>query len=379
MLYYVQGSALITKEEFVETIKNYDVQAFYDAVSKGLTTKTIKFSTGELSIDNVLKGFVATAGAPPVPFKPIGTGSPLTVQIREVYTGKYPSKNMFGSKKDMLVTSAIKSITSFDAKPLAMNFLLDKVSPQSHIGRGPASKQGTPFIFYSPALIEKSLTLDISIIFDSFPEEAFTQVGKLFSEVSSVPIFLSCSVYLMAAGIITKLVGKAGEKLFDGKPMFASSDPLDIDWPGASPLSSGFMLITSSDVDHMDPEFRKKYQVNDSGKVVDSLNNEYHGDIPFVVISLDGTPQEELTSFTSTAASAALLSRFYGIKDGQEQSMGMLLDAVKIYNDFNFRQQVDRLDAQISSLPDGNAKKDELKKKREALVNNILEDIMKPK
>ena len=71
------------------------------------------------------------------------------------------------------------------------------------------------------------------------------------------------------------------------------------------------------------------------------------------VISIDGTPHEELISFTPTAASAAILSRFFGIKDGQAQPFESLLDAIKLYNDFGFRQQIERLDKQIDRLPDG--------------------------
>jgi hypothetical protein len=379
MLYFAQGSGILTPDEFFEAIRFDNLPSFYDDLLKGLKPKAITFSTGELSTDNVIKGFLAATGTPPVSFKPIGPGLPLTVQIRHIYTGKYPTGNIFGSKKDMLVTSAIKSITSFDAKPLAMNFLLDNISAQSRIERPPASKQGSPFIFYSPALLEKSLTLDLSIVFDNFPEAAFDQVGKLFSEAAGIPIFVTYSVYLIAAGILIKLVGAAGEKLFDGKPTFTSSDALDIYWPGSPPIPAGFMLITSNDVDKIDPSFRTKYHVTESCKLVDDANNEYNGDIPYIIISLDGTPQDELASFTPTAASAALLSRFYGIKDGQEQPVDLLIEALKVYNDVHFRQQVDRLDSQIAALPAGDPRKNDLQQKRDAVANNILEDLLKPK
>jgi hypothetical protein len=378
MLYFAQGSALVTEEKFHEAVRYDNLTAFYHDFSKGLKPKAIKFSTGKLSVDNITKGFVAAEGAPPIKIEPIGLGKPLTIQIRNIYTGKYPT-GIFGSKKGLLVTSAIKSITSFDAKPLAMNFLLNKISSQTHINRPPASRQGTPFIFYSPALLEKSLTLDLSIVFDNFPEEAFEQVGKLFTEAAGIPIFLSYSVYLIAAGLITKLAGEAGESIFDSKPAFTSCDGLDIYWPGCPPTPPGFMLITGTDIDRIDPDFRSKYRITDACEVVDDANNKYTGDIPFVVISLDGTPQDELTSFAPTAASAALLSRFYGIKDGQAHPIDSLLEAVKVCNDFHFRQQIDCIDAQTAKLQDNDPKKADLKEKRAALADNILNDLFKPK
>jgi len=71
-----------------------------------------------------------------------------------------------------------------------------------------------------------------------------------------------------------------------------------------------------------------------------------------------------------------MLSRFFGMKDNQPQLLGSLIDAVKLHNDFTFRQQVDRLDKQIEELPDGK-EKEALSKKREALAKNILTDLLR--
>jgi hypothetical protein len=301
--------------------------------------------------------------------------------IREIYTGRYPSSGLtglFGDSKDLLVTSAIKSVTSFEGKPRAVNFLMKKISRGSHLTRSRASEQGTPFIFYSPALLEKSLTMDLSMVFDSFPKEVFEKIGDVLTAAAGIPLFLPQSTYLMAAGMLIKIAGGAGESMFDGKPVFESSSALDIYWPGSPPLPPGFALITSDDVDTVDPAFRNTYQVNAQGKVVDSAGTEYSGDIPYIVISMDGTLQEELASFSPTAASAAVLSRFFGIRQGQEQPLDTLIDAMKLYNDYHFRLKVDRLDRQIEASPPGEAR-DELKRKRDALAGNILEELLKPK
>jgi hypothetical protein len=190
-------------------------------------------------------------------------------------------------------------------------------------------------------LIEKSLTLDLELVFDQFPREVFNTIGDTFQTVAGIPIFLSQSVYLLAAGAIAKIVGTAGEALFDGRPVFTASDPLNIYWPGEPPLPSGFALVTDGNVDNIDKDFRRKYKVNAAGQVVDDAGNPYGG-----------------------------------MKDGQPQPLGSLLDAVKLYNDFTFRQEIDRLDKQIESLPSGE-EKDNLMKKREALAKNILTDLLK--
>jgi hypothetical protein len=117
-------------------------------------------------------------------------GKPLTVMIREVYTGKHP-KNWLDKPEDMLVTSAIKSITVLNAKPRALNFLKKKINRKSRMERPSATEEGTPIIFYSPALLEKSLTLDLTMAFDSFDQNVFNQIAEAFTTAAGIPIFLS--------------------------------------------------------------------------------------------------------------------------------------------------------------------------------------------
>ncbi|MDO8873190.1 MAG: hypothetical protein Q7V05_10740 [Methanoregula sp.] len=363
MLYYTPGDAIVTKSEFFEKIHEGELSRFAATGKKMDLSKAISFSTGELTTDNA------------VPFQPIGIGKPLTIMIRQIYTGKYP-KSLFGSSKSMLTTSAVKSITSFEEKPRALNFMMENVSSNNVIERPAAVSQGTPFVFYSPALVENSLTMDLSIVFDTFPQPVFDQVGSAFQAAAGIPVFLPYTTYMLGLSGIVKLAGVVGESVFDGKPAFSTSDGLNFFLPGSIPVPSGFALITDKNVDSLDPEFREKYHVDKYGQVVDKSGIKYKGDIPFIVISLDGSTQKELESFIPTAATAAMLSRFYGIKDGQQQNLDNLINAVKIFNDFKYRTQVDALDTEIEkcTVP---AQKEEMKKKRDALAKNIITDLLK--
>lgn len=384
MIYYAHGSAIVSAEEMEDDPSiPASLSGFYKGLSQGREPGALIFPSGELSTSNALIAFdAAPPDAPPQPIQwtPIGLGLPLTIMVRQVYTGKYPKGGLFGGGgKDMLVTSAVKSIAAFDAKPRAHNFLQDKISPKTRLQRPSAGRQGTPYIFYSPALLERSLTMDLTMVFDTFPQEVFSQVGDIFSSAAGIPIFQVHSVYLLAAGMLTKLLGKAGETLFDGKPVFDSSDGIDIALAGSVPMPPGFALITTDNVDLIDKDFRKQYQVNSAGQVVDKNGNEYQGDIPYVLVSLDGSPQEELASFSPTAASAAVLSRFFGIKDGQQLPLDLVIDSIKLYSDLTYRRQIDRLDEQIKALAAGDPKRKALEEKRTALLANILEDRLKPK
>jgi len=378
MLYYAQGTALVSPEELFETPAVHELSVFYADLKKGKTPRPISFSTGSLTEKNAIRSFDSGVSGKPVEFQKIGPGLPLTVMIREIYTGKYPAGGFFGGKKaDLLVTSAVKSIGTFDAKPRAINFLKEDISAQSRLERPSASEQGTPVVFYTPAVVERSLTMDLTLVFDRFPKEIFETVGNAFQAAAGIPIFLSYNVYLLAAGMISKLAGSAGEALFDGSPVFSPSVGLDLSLPGKPPLEPGFALIVDGNIDSIDGDFRSKYHVNAAGKVVNQKDREYQGEIPYVVVSYDGTEYPEFSSFAPAAASAAILERFFGVKDRQSVPINTLIDAIKLYNDVQFRKEADRLDQKIARLPDGD-EKNKLREKRNAYVKNILEDILNP-
>lgn len=375
MLYFAQGTAIVTDDELFSSDNLSKSSAFFADLSQGLSPAAIEFSTGVLSAASA--GLAVAPGESPVPFQPIGLGKPLTVMIREVYTGVHPSGGLFGGKKDMLITSALKSITSFDAKPLAINFLAKKVAPNSRLNRPGASEQGTPLLFYSPSLLERSLTLDMTVVFDQFDPKLFDTLGEVFTAAAGIPLFLPASLYLLAAGMLTKIAGSAGEALFDAKPVFDRTEALDVFFPGSPPLPPGFRLITPDNVDVQEPGFRDKYHMNALGQVVDESDKLYQGNMPYIVVSVDGTEQPEYASFTPTAASAAILSKFLSAGE-QGQLAKDLIKAVQVLNDVTFRTQVDQLDAQIKEAKTAKEKA-ALKVKREALAKNIIEDLLKPK
>jgi hypothetical protein len=378
MLYYAQGNAIMTADEIFEPEIFKSLTGFFENVSQGVTPAPLSLPTGDLKPDDAGKLKVENHV---VTFKPIGLGLPLSVMVREVYTGKFPKPGFFGAKKeDMLVTSAIKSIATLDAKPRALNYLKKQVSARSRMERPGASEQGTPHIFYSPALLERSLTLDVTIAFDSFDQGIFDQIGNTFASAAGIPLFVTQSFYLIAAGAITKLIGKIGEAIFDASPEFGSSDALDIFLPGSPALPAGFILITADNIDAVDPTFRTRHKVSIEGKVVEVADESkvYTGDVPFVVISVDGTPDDELKTFTPTAVSAAVMSRFFNINEGKSVPFDLVIEALKLYNDVSFRKQIEILDKKIAAETN-EAAREELKKKRTALQANILEELLKPK
>jgi hypothetical protein len=381
VLYYAFGDALLTAEEVFEPTVFDAITGFFDELKTGGKPQSVALPSGHLSIDNVLDPSALTDV---IPFSPIGPGLPLTLMIHEVYTGKFPTQGFgFKKKKPMLVTSAIKSIIVPEAKPRALNMLKKEVGPHTRPFGG-AEEAGVPLIFYSPALLEVSLTLDLTMAFDDFNQDVFDQIGEAFGQAAGIPLFATQSFYLIAAGMITKLVGRIGEAIFDPSPEFKSSDQLNISLPGRPPLPAGHLLITSDDLGPNEEKFRKDHRIDPKeGKLLDSSNKEYRGDVPYVILTADGTPHEEFKKFTPTAVSAAVMSRFFNIKDNQALPLDIMIDALKLYNDIKHRTEVERIDEQIKAVPDDDPKKAEkvaaLQKKKDALLANILEERLKPK
>jgi len=332
-------------------------------------------STGLLDTTSAVQRFVPASGTP-IPFIAVGIGKPMSVRISEVYTGNYKT-GLFGGSKDMLITSAVKSIAAFDAKPRAINFLTKAVGKHTRLERPAATQQGTPYVFYSPALLDRSLTMDLTIVFDTFPKDVFDGIGSAFQEAAGIPIFLAQSVYLLAAGALIKLIGTAGEAFFDGKPSFDQSVPLDIELAGRPPLQPGFALITDKDVDTVDHTFRHTYHVNENGQVVDNSNRPYAEDVAYIVIAINGAEQKELASFAPTAASSAVIDRFFGAKPNQQILIDTLTDAIKLANDLKFRKKADELQTAIGNTTD-TTRQAELQTQRDAYVTNILETLLKP-
>jgi hypothetical protein len=306
-------------------------------------------------------------------FVPIGLNKPLTVQIRHVYTGKYPQAKFFSGRKDMLVTSAFKDATVFNSATRAVNFLKKDVGPRSPFNSPAATEQGTPLVSYTPAVISSSTILTLEIVFDQFPDELFTTVSSALASVGGIPLFIPASGYLMAASNILKLAGNLGHALFDGKPVFAATETLDFDVPGAQNATADFRVVCNP---FFDPS---TFKVDPKRGLIDPQTQQpYQGDEPYIILSLDGRTQEQYASFTPTAASAAVMERFFSVKEGSEAIVDTLVDALKLYNDSQFRAQADVVKKSLdAATPDSDQRK-KLQERYNALVANILSDVLKP-
>ena len=309
-----------------------------------------------------------------IKFQPVGPALPLTIEIRFLYTGRYPS-NVFGQARDMLLSSSLKTLDLFDTAAEAVNFLVSQVKSNSGFSAPPADKNGTALVCYSPAITTIKSVVTFNLIFQNFDSTILDKIGGVFSGAASIPIFMSAATYLIGANAVLKLAGDVGNQLFNGKPDFTVTYTINFADPGDPVQNAGFVVLFKEDEDPAtDPQ---KLRFDSRKGLLDASNQPYQGPAPYIVISIDGTPQDSLKTFAPTAASAALMSKFFNVQDGDTVPTQDIIDALKALNDVKFSQKAADLQKQIAGAPAD--EQDGLKLQFKAVIANIQNDALKPK
>lgn len=359
--YRIWGDKVLSKAEFEQQIR---IERESRLEGAALTMEEHPLATAFASpaaID-------ATPGA--TQFVPIGLGKPLTILIREIYTGRHPVKAFLGgAQKPMAVVTGLKDYSVCAASSRAVNFLQKSVGPKTHITAPSTFQDGTNVVAYSPAVVADSLHFTVEIAFDRFDEGLFDTISKGLVTGAGIPVLMPAAGYFLAASGLVKIAGNLADGLVDGKAAFSVTDSLDFNMPGVVPPAADFRILCHFDATSM------KYQ---PGKgLVKQDGNPYDGDEPYVVISLDGAPRKSLESFAPTIATAGVVKQFFNVQDGAEVSINALLDGIKLANDMRFRQRAEDVRKQL----DGAAAADKaaLQGQLEALNKNILTEALRVK
>jgi hypothetical protein len=266
-----------------------------------------------------------------VPIEPIGLGTPLTIDVREIYTGRHPGWSLFG-KDTMLVTSSVKYSTTFAGQPRALNIVRDGVKPRTRPNAMHANTDGTPYIFHAPALTQRALSISVTMIFDKFSQPVLESFGRMFTAAAAVPLFETGAMHLLVAGEAVKLAGSAAESLFDGEPALHASGTIYVDMPGQPLHTNPYLLMMPDDVSSQEPGFTRNWHLKDGKVVHRESGRAYDGEMPYMVLAVMGNKMDDLRDFAPTAASSAMLARFFGNKDEKPVALGPLVDALKLCN-----------------------------------------------
>jgi hypothetical protein len=387
MLHFAAETGLLSEKE-VFTQKNVVPLTFERKTEEVFTQENVVPPTFDRKTEKDAMSFSLSAlPIEPVPennfgtFSLVGPNTPLKIAIHNVYTGEFP--NPFGSETcDLLVSSAIKRPKDIQPQPWAVNYLREDVGKNQLLGFPAATETGTQYVYYSPAMTEESLTIDFCMKFDNFPNETFQSVGNGFITVAGLP-FIATTPYAaggMAFGELIKILANLIERKFDTKKEFMVTEKINISDTG-SRHKAGFYLITDHRANESDKSFPDAYTINADCILVDKATKEpYLGDIPYIVISIDGKESRSLSSFEASLATAEMLNRYFGEKD-QKDSIEQILEGATYCSDLYYRKRVDELDQQILDLgPEASAEKvKELQAVRDAYAKNIVNDLMKKK
>lgn len=368
-LYHAIGSALATMDEVQYREKL--LQKFHAG-----ETDEVEFIYGKVSRNDQNQALVGDDEEDgTTPFTEIGIGKPLLAQIRHVYRGKYP-KGRNSKNKEMLVTSAMKSVSQFNAQPRAINFLTGEIKSRKGFSYVSATDQGTPIIYYSPALTVGESVITIEVGFNNFDSRFLNEIGGFLQSAGSIPAFLAHSTHLVGAGFVAKLIGKIGERFREKGPDFDETEPVNFTTAGTHVSLAGFKVITPGD---FPSSLLKDFKVNARGELHSESGEIYDGSIPYVTISLDGAEREDLNSFEQTQASAALLADYFAIREGNQLNLDVVLEGLQLYSDLKFRDKADSIKEKMEEIgepEDPEYKK--LKEKYDALIKNIQEEKLKP-
>ncbi|HUQ69135.1 MAG TPA: hypothetical protein VM165_06420 [Planctomycetaceae bacterium] len=315
------------------------------------------------------RGPIDRDGAAPE-FRDVGKGKPLHVVIDHVYTGKYPKRGgLFGGSADVALVSGVKDYAVFSASTRALNLVSRGAKPQSHLQPN-AFEDGTSLILYSPAVMSDSLTLTVEMAVDSFDRGLLDTISSGLQSAAGIPLMLPHAGYLLGAGQILKVAAGLADALFDGRPAFSITETLNFGLPGRPLAVADHWLLT-----HNTALTGLRYQ---PGKgLIGSDGQLYAGDDPYVVISVDGAERPELNNFTPTAASAAVLQKFFQMRDRTAASVEAFVEGLQLASDMKLRRQAEALKARVEGTTDVSARK-RLQGELDAILKNITTEILRP-
>lgn len=360
------GDRLLTTENIATITQTGLLSRLFDPQD---SLNSIDIDGVPLSIESATRAYVPPSG---IPTTQIAYGKPLSIEMLNTYTGDFPHLPPGIGKADLLVTSAIRP-NHGKSSAKAANLLKSNVERrQNH--QLSASENGTNLLFHTPALTESQLIVSIDLMVARIGEDAFDQLSNILKSAAQFPVFIPASAYLLAGSLVTKLVGSLVNLIYKKGPWLTDTETLYIDRPGAQASYGPIVFCRTADQNIL-----QKLRINPKGFLIHPADQKiYDGPCPYVSAYLDSTHRPEYADFQAAAASADLLAEFYDFQGNNSAPAGILLDALKLYNDMDARSRIEAID---KLLPHLDLQSEEYKKQmllRAGWIKKIQNDLLKP-
>ena len=303
-------------------------------------------------------------------FMPIGIGKPLVIRLHTVYVGNLKT-GIFTNKQSILVTSLIKDDITFEVPPRGLHQFFKAATDRTTL-YPQAANEGTELIYYSRAFSEGKLLIDIEVKADRFNQNVVDDISSVLGTSSALPVFAPFAPFILAGSQLLKMGGSILNTAIEKFPVLRYTFNVYDDLGGLRNTSPGYLLGGNRE----DLETFRGYSIVEDefspGNVYLMIDGErYKGDIPYVIISLDGRVNQNYNNFKATVASASLLKKFYGISDSSQvediQSM------LSLYNDFTFIDKYRKLKKSLSDESDPK-EQEKIQQLMEAYKANISND-----
>ncbi|MDX1905582.1 MAG: hypothetical protein SF053_01005 [Bacteroidia bacterium] len=330
----------------------------------------------KFSLEQLLNLSAATTrDIKPVPYKPIGMGKPLLVEWLTIYLGDTPEK-LFGGKKDILGVSGVKGYADSGSAPKALNVLQKKTDDYDFI-YPEAFQNGSRIVFYSPALDKSTLTFSFELIADTFNEQQLETLSALLNTAAGIPVFAEAAIILSISAKVAKISSVLGKRIFEKGPFLNSSFELRFDTAGIAKSLTGYKLLFNKN--ETLPDDLTIEEKDGKMMLIDRLTGQpFRGENAYVILNIDGSKKDELSSFSTYYASAQLLSKFYQPDESGVSTVESLTEAMQLYNDAQFHNKAKATLEKLKKQTDTTSEEyKQLLLDLKTFQSNIKEDVFK--
>jgi len=302
------------------------------------------FTTDELNISANVESL--EEGTKPIPYLPIGLGKPLIIRLHTIHVGDLKN-GLRNKKQSVIVTSMIKDDITYNIPPRGVHQIYQSVKDRYTLFPQ-AGNEGTELIYYSPALDSNKLLLDIEIKANRIKSEIIDEIENGLISASGVPVFSPYGSFILAGGKMIKIAGNILNKFMDREPLLKYSFDIRNEIGGMTNSTSGIRIGTNFETREEFRNYKCIHDANNDGKLILAKNGiRYDGDVPYVILSVDGRNSEKYKDFKATIITAAKLKKYYGISDSTNISEEVEL--FKISNDYNYLKKIIELKSKMKN------------------------------
>jgi hypothetical protein len=236
-----------------------------------------------------------------------------------------------------------------------------------------AAEQGSRLLYYTPAVTDSAILFTVEISVDrEFSAELAESLSKALSTAAALPVFAPAAPFLIAAGVAVPIANKAANLLASPKPYYEETINVNFALAGLEATQARALVLYPGD----DERLFEGYELSSDHLLRDPQGVPYAGELPYAVLSLDGTAHADLEGWTAHAASAVLLERFFAPDERLSSALDLATEALTYFNDVKYQ------DRAVKTLKDAQeatgAEKARLEKLAKAYAKNIQnEDIRK--